>query len=111
MTAVQGAENTGANTDLLTVIRDAVAKALQDAGIDPATAADNEKVDASTKKLLAALDSQAKIEAQTTNILASLDSQTNADSTSADFLSQLQNLNGNGPSCQNLLGYLLDTQQ
>jgi hypothetical protein len=112
MSAVHEAENSGGNTDLVSIIRAAVDKALQDAGIDPSTAQDSDQVDSSTKSLLTALDSQAKVEAETMNILSSLDSAAGTNASSPiDLLSQLANPSGSSQSNQNLLGYLLDTQQ
>jgi hypothetical protein len=111
MAAVQEAENSGGGTDLLTIIQNAVKKALKDAGIDPTTASENDKVDPATKNLLTVLDNQAKVEAQTMNILASLDSQTSADSSSGNLFSQLDNPASNSQSSPDLLGYLIDTQQ
>ena len=146
ISAVQQAENSGDSTDLLTVIAGAVTQTLQNAGIDPSTAADNSSVDPSTKALLTVLGNQAQIEAETTSILDSLDGQSGSGSSSGDLFSTLENdtssastdplaslesLSGNNgtnssssadlfstlqnqntsQSNQDVLGYLLDTQQ
>jgi hypothetical protein len=111
MSAVQNAENSDGSTDLLSVIRNAVDKTLKDAGINPATAEDNDKVDPSTKKLLAVLDKQVKAEAESTNLLNSLSAASGMNSSSIDLLAQLS-MSANGTQVsQNLLGYLFDAQQ
>lgn len=111
MSAVHDAENSGGSGDMLSIILAAVEQTLQDAGIDPATAQDSDKVDASTKSLLTVLNKETKVETQTMNILSALGSDATAAenaSSPIDLLSQLAN---QGPSNAGLLGYLLDTKQ
>jgi hypothetical protein len=108
MTAVREAENSGSSTDLLSVITQAVSKTLKDEDIDPSTAGESDKVDASTKTLLKVLENQAKIESQTTNLLASLAS--NIDSSNSNLFSMLGNQNSSLTN-QNISGYLFDSQQ
>jgi hypothetical protein len=111
MSAVHEAENSGGSGDMLSIILAAVEQTLKDAGIDPATAQDSDKVDASTKNLLTVLNKEAKVETQTMNILSALDNEaTTAENASSpiDLLSQLASP---AQSSAGLLGYLLDTQR
>jgi hypothetical protein len=111
--AVQSAEKSGNTTDLLSVIRDAVDKTLQDAGIDPTAAlngADAIKLDSSTKNLLTVLYKEAGVEAETQSALAMLENQSGADSASGGLFSLMGNSDSSSSS-QDPLGYLFDTQQ
>jgi hypothetical protein len=111
MSAVHEAENSAGSGDLLSVILAVVEQTLQDAGIDPSTAQDSDKVDASTKSLLNVLNKETKVETDTMNILAALDSDASASATASSPIDLLSQLANPGQSNASLLGYLLDTKQ
>lgn len=100
MAAVQKAENSGEDSDLLSVISDAVDQTLKDAGIDPSKALDSDKVDDSTKALLKSLQNSVKSESETLEVLAAMQQQSD----------NLFSILGN-QSNQNLSGYLFDSTQ
>jgi hypothetical protein len=100
MAAVREAENSGEDSDLLSVISNAVKKTLKAAGIDPAKALDSDKVDDSTKAILKALDKITKAESNTLQVFSAMEQQSN------DLFSILGN-----QSNQNLSGYLFDSTQ